>query len=101
MATIVSWPLEEMIISLVMNELLKPVCCQPVGCQPRGFVSSSFAERHESRTVGVVSNRVGRTRACSPLQRNRLQRDQFVNLRIRTLRTNPKPARVAIIEDPP
>jgi hypothetical protein len=30
-----------------------------------------------------------------------LHADQLVNLRIRTFSTNPKPARVAIIEDPP
>jgi hypothetical protein len=48
MATIVSWPLEEMIISFVIHEL-----------------------------------------------------HQFVNLRMRTLSTRPKPASVAIIDDPP
>ena len=50
---IVSWPFEEMIISLVITNS------------------------------------------------SRLATNQFVNLRMRTLSTSPKPARVAIIDEPP
>ena len=84
MATIVSWPLEETIISLVIHKLLKRSAGRHVA-----------SGRYE-RTVSV--SRPSRcTESSSPARSAR----QLVNLRIRTLSTSPKPASVAIIDDPP
>ena len=77
MATIVSWPLEETIISLVIHEL------PGAGVRAQGWQA--------------VSERVSPSRRLpSPTCQC-----QFVNLRMRTLSTSPKPASVAIIDDPP
>src|SRR5215475_11086751 len=78
MATIVSWPLEEMIISLVIREL----------------PATAWREGQDGRDGQDGDS----SPSCLSCQRDRCQ---FVNLRMRTLSTRPKPASVAIIDDPP
>src|SRR5262245_31075263 len=65
MATIVSWPLEEMIISLVMNELLKPgplPARRPPASRLRQFVICGAARLQGRRC------RLEASRPCSSVQ---------------------------------
>src|SRR6185295_4892562 len=94
MATIVSWPLEEMIISLVMRNA--PVAQPPDPVVGRGD-DGNRRDRRDRRAHGGACSANSADAAVD----RRLRGSQLVNLRMRTLSTSPKPASVAIIDDPP